>query len=153
MGFNGARLERISSLGPLPRRFGQKAATAFVSGDATIPFPTSEGLFEAAERMEPGLGSALRAAHRELDPRLDYETELGVVLLEDIPSGALEADDYAPRLGFFVANDLSARALALLGEGQDRRYAYWGISKSLARSGCRSPGRGSDAETRPQARR
>jgi len=57
--------------------------------------------------------------------------ELGFVLLENITAVNLENDQFAPKIGFFIANDLSARSLAVLGEGQSNRYDYWGISKSF----------------------
>ena len=62
---------------------------------------------------------------------LDYEVELGFVLLEDIPAKNLNNAQYAPPVGFFIANDFGARSLAVLGEGQANRYDYWGISKSF----------------------
>lgn len=98
---------------------------------AELPFPTTQQLIATAEAFEPGLGAELEQRHGDLDPLLDYEVELGIVLLEDIDPAALEDPGFAPPLGFFVANDLSARSLALLGEGRDDRYAYWGISKSF----------------------
>ncbi len=45
----------------------------------------------------------------------------------------LQLDDpgFAPRLGFFIANDVSARSMGILGEGRPNRHAYWGMSKSF----------------------
>jgi hypothetical protein len=39
---------------------------------------------------------------------------------------------FIPKIGFFIANDLSSRSLAVLGEGMVNRYEYWGMSKSFS---------------------
>jgi 2-keto-4-pentenoate hydratase/2-oxohepta-3-ene-1,7-dioic acid hydratase in catechol pathway len=56
---------------------------------------------------------------------------MGMVLLEDIDPSRLDDPSFAPRLGFFIANDLSARSIGILGEGRPNRHAYWGLSKSF----------------------
>ena len=96
-----------------------------------MPIPTARGMFASADGLEPGLGSRLRDELGDVDPLLDYEVELGVVMLEDVDPAELARDDYTPKLGFFIANDLSARSLAILGEGQTNRFDYWGASKSF----------------------
>ena len=92
----------------------------------TVEMPDAAAHRRAVERMEPGLSRALSSRDIHMTPLLDYEVELGVVLLED------ERPGDPPALGFFVANDLSERALAVLGEGRPNRFAYWGESKSFA---------------------
>jgi len=52
-------------------------------------------------------------------------------LLEDVDWQRIEDPDYAPPLGYFIANDISARTIAILGEGKNNRYEYWGASKSF----------------------
>ncbi|MEM7138974.1 MAG: fumarylacetoacetate hydrolase family protein [Myxococcota bacterium] len=94
--------------------------------------PTREEIIAAADVLEPGLGGRLEEDFSELPPLLDYEVELGLVLLDDIDPSDLADPTFAPPLGFFIANDLSARSLALLGEGERSRYTYWGASKSFA---------------------
>jgi len=108
-----------------------KHTRGVVRDGASVPWPESSDLVAMAEDFEPGVGEKLRRDVPELDPLLDYEVELGVVLLEDIDPASLEDPEFAPKLGFFIANDLSARSLALLGEGMSNRYEYWGLSKSL----------------------
>lgn len=97
----------------------------------TISMPSSAAIYREAERLQPGLESRLRDEIQELPALLDYETELGLVLLEDVDPDELNDDGYAPAVGFFIANDLSVRTLAILGEGQSNRYEYWGASKSF----------------------
>ena len=96
-----------------------------------VALPSSEAIFAAADSLEPGLGTKLQSDHPSLPPLLDYETELAFVLLEDVTPEALGRDEFTPKLGFLIANDLSARSLAVLGEGQPNRYDYWGASKSF----------------------
>ncbi|MEM9729087.1 MAG: fumarylacetoacetate hydrolase family protein [Myxococcota bacterium] len=103
----------------------------FVHDGAVVPAPTSDAMFSAADALEPGLGPEARQKLGEISPLLDYEVELGVVLLDDVDPKDLERDDYVPNLGFFIANDLSSRSLALLGEGKANRYEFWGASKSF----------------------
>jgi 2-keto-4-pentenoate hydratase/2-oxohepta-3-ene-1,7-dioic acid hydratase in catechol pathway len=114
----------------VPPVFEKRPRSAARTG-AEVHLPTRDELIEAADAFEPGIGAQLRSDFPELAPLLDYEVELGFVLLDDIDPSQLEDPSFAPRLGFFIANDLSARSLAILGEGRVDRYAYWGVSKSF----------------------
>ena len=109
----------------------EKWPSAVARTGAEVPVPTTEGLIDAADAFEPGLGPRLRESYPNLVPLLDYEVEMGFVLLEDVDPSQLDDPSFAPRLGFFIANDLSARSIAILGEGRANRYAYWGVSKSF----------------------
>ena len=109
----------------------RKHPRALVRTGATVIMPGTDELVAAAESLEPGLGAALREERSELPALLDYEVEMGFVLLDNIDPASLGDTDFAPRLGFFIGNDVSARTLAILGEGQPRRFDYWGVSKSF----------------------
>ena len=108
-----------------------KSRSSLVRSGAQVPFPTPEVLIESADAFELGLGETLRSDFPDLAPLLDYEVEMGLVLLEDIDPSRLDDPSFAPRLGFFIANDLSARSIGILGEGRPNRHAYWGLSKSF----------------------
>ena len=108
-----------------------KSPGAIVRNGAEVRYPASDTLIAVADAFEPGLGEPLREDFAELSPLLDYEVEMGFVLLQDIDPTELDDPDFAPRLAFFIANDLSSRTIAILGEGQANRYEYWGISKSF----------------------
>lgn len=108
-----------------------KSRGSFARTGARVPFPTPRVLIERADALELGVGETLRSDFPELAPLLDYEVEMGLVLLEDIDPSRLDDPSFAPRLGFFIANDLSARSIGILGEGRPNRYAYWGLSKSF----------------------
>jgi 2-keto-4-pentenoate hydratase/2-oxohepta-3-ene-1,7-dioic acid hydratase in catechol pathway len=109
----------------------RKHPRAFVRSGANVVMPDTAALCAAAEELESGLGGILRKKHPELVPLLDYEGELGFVLLEDIDPEELGKPEFIPQIGFFITNDLSARSLAIMGEGRANRFDYWGISKSF----------------------
>jgi 2-keto-4-pentenoate hydratase/2-oxohepta-3-ene-1,7-dioic acid hydratase in catechol pathway len=109
----------------------RKESSALARTGAAVMLPSSEQIRDAAEALEPGLGQALLEERAEVSPLLDYEVEMGFVLLEDLSPAALEDPELAPQIGFFIANDVSARTLAILGEGRPNRFDYWGVSKSF----------------------
>jgi 2-keto-4-pentenoate hydratase/2-oxohepta-3-ene-1,7-dioic acid hydratase in catechol pathway len=109
----------------------RKDPSALVRTDATVIMPSTKQIREAAEALEPGLGQALLQECPEVSPLLDYEVEMGFVLLEDLSPAALGDPEFAPQIGFFIANDVSARSIAILGEGRPNRFDYWGVSKSF----------------------
>ena len=96
-----------------------------------VKYPTSEEVISHAEKWEVGLGKKIEENHPNISPLLDYEAELGFILLEDIQKEQINDPSFVPKIGFFIANDLSSRSLAVLGEGMVNRYEYWGMSKSF----------------------
>ncbi|MEM8896872.1 MAG: fumarylacetoacetate hydrolase family protein [Bacteroidota bacterium] len=108
-----------------------KKLHSLTTDEMKVSLPSQEELMGAAGELEEGVVAKLTSDFDEISPMLDYEVELGIVLLEDIKMDELSGDDYIPQLGFFIANDLSARAIAVLGEGTSQRYEFWGISKSF----------------------
>lgn len=110
----------------------QKSASSVTSDQSMVAIPSAQDLLTAVERFEPGITALIQREVGELLPLLDYEAELGFVLLEDITDAQLLRPDFAPPIGFFIANDVSARSIAVLGEGQAARFDYWGVSKSFA---------------------
>lgn len=97
----------------------------------SVKIPSGDEIIMASERIEPGLGAELADKVKGIKPLLDYEGELAFVFLDDIDWSRIEDTAYIPRIGYFLANDISARALAILGEGRANRYQYWGASKSF----------------------
>ncbi len=109
----------------------KKAIESIAGNHSKVAIPTHQDLVQAVNQLEPGLDHQINATNNPLPALMDYEVELGFVLLEDIDFQQLESEDYVPKIGFFIANDLSARSLAILGEGQSNRHDYWGVSKSF----------------------
>lgn len=114
----------------LPPVFKKELVSLNRSG-APVNVPARQTLIKCAERIEPGLGRKIDKEFKHLPPLLDYEGELAFVLLEDVNWQKIYDPGYAPELGYFLANDISARTIAVLGEGKSNRYDYWGASKSF----------------------
>ncbi len=109
-----------------------KSSQSVAQDGSLVALPGHAHLQRALESLEPGIGQTLEASNQHLHALLDHEVELAFVLLDDVSPEQLAAADFVPALGFTVANDLSARSIAILGEGQPNRYDYWGVSKSFA---------------------
>lgn len=109
-----------------------KANATLKPGGGAVDFPSNQEIFAAAESMSIGLGRGLREKFGDVPPLVDYEAELGIILLSDISDKQLADSAFVPKLGFFIANDISSRSLQILGEGMQNRLAYWGMSKSFA---------------------
>lgn len=108
-----------------------KANRSLQPGGGVTKIPVTDELIAEAGNLDASLQKTLREKFADLPPLMDYEAELGFILLEDLTDTKLRDQAYAPKLGFFAANDLSARSLQILGEGMPNRLAYWGMSKSL----------------------
>jgi len=109
----------------------EKSLRALAADGDAVRTPSSDEMLEAVDSLEPGLAERVRQEFGSIAPLLDYETELAFVLLEDVDAAELGRDDFSPKLGFLIANDMSARSIAVLGEGRPNRYEYWGVSKSF----------------------
>ena len=102
-------------------------------GAQTIPLPTSVAVRSAITRLDPALSDTL--AVRQTGPRawpvlLDYEVEIGLVLLEPFDPAKAGATSM-PRLGFFLANDVTARSIQVAGLDLPDRMRYWQAAKNL----------------------
>jgi 2-keto-4-pentenoate hydratase/2-oxohepta-3-ene-1,7-dioic acid hydratase in catechol pathway len=121
--------ERVGDEGPVA--FERDPASLLREGDVLwVPSPTA--ILQALERLEPGLGMAVRARHPEVPALLDYEVELGLLLLADVPAARLEDPSFRPPVSAFLANDVTVRTVQILGEGSADRLAFWAASKSFA---------------------
>ena len=130
-------IETASEFDPnaIPPIFRKKLSSLAGDGDP-VKLPTHEEMLAGVRELEAEVAEIVSADFEALDPMLDYEVELGFVLLESIQPDQLKDDAYVPKLGFFISNDLSARSLALLGEGSPLRYEYW-ESPRVFRLSCR----------------
>ena len=108
-----------------------KATQSITKNGSSVKIPSQQTMLAALEQLESGISEQVNQQVTTLPALLDYEVELGFVLLEDIPAKDLNNAQYAPPVGFFIANDFGARSLAVLGEEQANRYDYWGVSKSF----------------------
>jgi 2-keto-4-pentenoate hydratase/2-oxohepta-3-ene-1,7-dioic acid hydratase in catechol pathway len=113
-----------------PVVFEKKIRSLKIQGGVT-PVPGMSDLFAAVDEIEPGLHQLLQDKFSDFPALLDYEGELGFILLEDIDQNKLKENGFIPKLGFFIINDISSRSVIALGEGSENRYDYWGIAKSF----------------------
>jgi 2-keto-4-pentenoate hydratase/2-oxohepta-3-ene-1,7-dioic acid hydratase in catechol pathway len=109
----------------------KKSLTSLNPLGEPVNIPARQSLIDSADNIEAGLGAEIDKKFTKLPPLLDYEGELAFVLLEDIDWGRIRDPGYSPKLGYFIANDISARTIAILGEGRPNIYDYWGASKSF----------------------
>ena len=109
----------------------RKSNVSLIIDNSNVPIPTENEMLSAIKKVEPSIDMTLSNKGISLSSLLDHEAELAFVLLEDISDKELMHPDYIANIGFLVANDLSARSIAILGDGQINRYDYWGASKSF----------------------
>jgi 2-keto-4-pentenoate hydratase/2-oxohepta-3-ene-1,7-dioic acid hydratase in catechol pathway len=124
-----AHAEETAS-GPDPVVFSIDPA-AWTAGDGELLRPSSAQLLATAAALDPRLPAEL-AGFGFLPAMLDYEVELGLLLLGGLDDIA-RLDEFAAggEVALVVANDVTARSLQILGEGQRDRLAYWSAAKSL----------------------
>lgn len=98
----------------------------------TVATPPAPALRAAIARLEPALAAWLDGRFSTLPPLLDYEVELGILLRQDVSLQQLQNPGFAPQIGFFVANDLTARSVQIAGEGAAHPLDFWSAAKSFA---------------------
>jgi 2-keto-4-pentenoate hydratase/2-oxohepta-3-ene-1,7-dioic acid hydratase in catechol pathway len=107
--------------------------SAWSSDARTLTRPSSARLLQTLARLDPHLPAALtKAGFGFMPAMLDYEVELALLLLDGLPGpGAIPSLEHSGRVALLVANDVTARSVQILGEGQPDRLAYWTAAKSL----------------------
>lgn len=109
-----------------------KHCTPMPAAQATVSVPAAAAIHAAIHQLEPELADWLGGHFAALPPLLDYEVEIGMVLLEDVSCQQLDDAGCAPPIGLFVANDLTTRSVQIAGEGSARKLDFWSAAKSFA---------------------
>jgi 2-keto-4-pentenoate hydratase/2-oxohepta-3-ene-1,7-dioic acid hydratase in catechol pathway len=117
--------------GEAPQRIAFEKRCAPTQGRPRIPVPGAAALHAAVAALDRPLADWLARRRLLSDPLLDYEVELGLVLLEDVTADGLRRPGAAPRIGYFLANDVSARAVQICGERARDRLGFWSAAKSF----------------------
>lgn len=105
-----------------PPVFRKLAPALRMGGD--VKYPAQDELLAMLETLEPGLADLMRARFAVPPVLLDYEVELGIVVLEDITLRQLSDPAFAPKLGYFLANDLQSTTFGILGLGTEREALF-----------------------------
>jgi hypothetical protein len=119
----------VEAAGP-PPMFRKSLASWLPAGDR-VATPTTDAMLAAIDQVEPGLAEKVRARLPFLPALVDYEVELGIVVLAPTSRTALAAGAL-PRLGWFVANDLTSRACQILANDPPRTPAVGLIAGALS---------------------
>lgn len=96
-----------------------------------IVYPSRAVLLRGARNVDPGHSEALDALFPEIPALLDYEVEIGLVVVEDISSEDLGDETFSPPIGYFVANDVTARILIGMAPRFEDTVAYLAEGKGL----------------------
>ena len=102
-----------------------------VGSGEEIVYPSRDVLLTGARQVDPEHAEFLGALFPELPALLDYEVEIGLRVLEPISVVDLARPDYAPPVGYFVANDVTARILLGMAPTIGATVDYLAEGKSL----------------------
>ncbi len=107
-----------------------KRSHAWNAGD-TIPYPGRETMLRAVANLDPEHARILAEEFQEIPPLLDYEVELGLEVQENFLASELDRADFAPPVGFFLANDVTARILIGMAPKFSETVEYLAEGKGL----------------------
>ena len=102
-----------------------------INTGSTVKYPNHNILSEQIEEIEAGLYKVLQEKFSTVHSLIDYEVELGIVVLNDINRKQLTDPTFSPRLGYFLANDLQSITLAVLGLGGELESEYFDAKGSF----------------------
>ena len=122
-----------------------------LNNSSVVKTPSTLELMAEFEKADPALATYISENYPEIPALLDYEVEVGYLLLEDIDVKKLDDPSYAPQIGYFLVNEFTSRTPLVLADSEDRipafniakgfpgflTYAkqYWVPNKSHANSG------------------
>jgi len=108
----------------------RKLPQAISTGKA-VKYPSQNILLDQIRKIEPSLSKTLLEKFEIVPPLIDYEVELGIILLNDISRNQLVDPTFSPRLGYFLANDLQSISFAVLGLGLKLESEYFNVKGSF----------------------
>ena len=115
--------------GQPPPSFKKRPHSVNRSGE--LAYPTRETLLAGVANLDPQQAARLDANLGEIPVLLDYEVEIGLVVLESFPVKELDKASFAPPVGYFVANDVTARVMLAMAPHFRETVAYLAEAKSL----------------------
>lgn len=102
-----------------------------INTDNTVKYPNQNILFNQIDKIETGLSKTMKDKFNTVYSLVDYEVELGIVVLNDISREQLTDSSFSPRLGYFLANDLQSITLGVLGLGGELESEYFNAKGSF----------------------
>jgi 2-keto-4-pentenoate hydratase/2-oxohepta-3-ene-1,7-dioic acid hydratase in catechol pathway len=102
-----------------------------ISTGSVVKYPNQKTLLDRIEKIEAGLSKALQNEFMIFPALVDYEVELGIVVLDDISLKQLTDPTFSPRLGYFLANDLQSIVFGVLGVGMELESEYFDAKGSF----------------------
>lgn len=102
-----------------------------INTGSVVKYPNQKTLLEQIEKIEAGLSKTLHDEFKILPALVDYEVELGIVVLDDISRNQLTDPTFSPRLGYFLANDLQSIVFGVLGLGMELESEYFNAKGSF----------------------
>lgn len=93
--------------------------------------PSVDELLQATIDTDPTIKDQVEAVRDHVGPMLDYEIELGIQILEDCELEDLTSGKALPKIGYFLANDMTSRTVQLFGQLCESRLPCWTTCKSF----------------------
>jgi len=95
-----------------------------LNNSPVVKTPSTLELMAEFEKADPELAAHISENYTEIPALLDYEVEVGYVLLEDIDVNKLDDPSYVPQIGYFLVNEFTSRTPLVLADSQDRIPAF-----------------------------
>jgi 2-keto-4-pentenoate hydratase/2-oxohepta-3-ene-1,7-dioic acid hydratase in catechol pathway len=111
---------------PVFRKLQQSINTGNV-----VKYPNQKTLINRIKAIETGLPDTLQDRFEILSALVDYEVELGIVVLDAISLDQLSDPTFSPKLGYFLANDLQSITFGVLGLGTEFESEYFDAKGSF----------------------
>ncbi|GAA6153666.1 fumarylacetoacetate hydrolase family protein [Pseudoteredinibacter isoporae] len=127
-----AHIEEVGARETEPMMFAKHCEHTI--GDCKLPLPREALLWQALENLDSEMALQFKGLLKVMPLMLDYEVELGLYLMEEVCAEQLADGQWMPKVGLFLANDVSARSLQICGElaaSEAQKMDYWSLSKSL----------------------
>ena len=102
-----------------------------INTDNFVQYPNKKIILDRIRKIEPDMSKALQGKFERIPLLMDYEVELGIIVLEDIGLSQLTDPDFAPKLGYFIANDLQSITFGVLGAGAELESKYFDAKGSF----------------------
>jgi len=97
----------------------------------TVQYPDQQSIWDVVREIEPHQYNKLESELKSFPVLMDYEAELGIVLLEDVTKEQLSDKTFSPPVGYFLANDLQSISMAVLGMGTEFESNYFDAKGSF----------------------